>query len=481
MSNCCLHLFRNGWKATQSEADRFPPLWFEFGKGRKLPAKPFERGDCTFYGWSVGTPEYQWDEVHGPFYEAGLVKDGCEWNPSESDWGEWFSRGWVKQVDGKYELDLYGVWGTQTTCEFFFENADGSEEESPLSAHVQVLFDDGPETAWHRGGEAVDLLPGWHSLTVRPDEGYGEYVPGWRSAVGGNVRWDEDRKKALFYIPGTYDGQRWGGEDPSARLILRALLMPPEEAGRVRFACTDIITELQRKACPGFPAFDPNKVRIRLRKLEADGTEGKEIGAWPWGTGAVLPPGTYRVEFGYAEKYWAPVRPEGGWPAWFREESEPDRFRFTVEAGADKEVPVCFRPFGAAKTLFARVEFDGHGGTPEVGEMWYRFDENLNGWGWYDIDPATFSAKMPKATRAGGWTFAGWYKETAGGEPLDLAALEAWLNTKPFGLTLHARWAKTKYKVEFHPNGGAGGMGSQTLTYGLAAKLNPNAFWNLGG
>ena len=43
-------------------------------------------------------------------------------------------------------------------------------------------------------------------------------------------------------------------------------------------------------------------------------------------------------------------------------------------------------------------------------------------------------------------------------------------------LTLKAYYAPITYKVEFDENGGTGNMASQTMTYDVAAKLNPNVF-----
>ena len=75
-----------------------------------------------------------------------------------------------------------------------------------------------------------------------------------------------------------------------------------------------------------------------------------------------------------------------------------------------------------------------------------------------------------------GHTFRGWAKAKDGAVVYaDRAAVK---NLAAAGktVTLHAKWAKTKYAVAFDANGGKGTMAGQTMTWGKAAKLRKNAF-----
>ena len=448
---CMLRLHRNGWRSTKEEAN-VENWWYEFGKGEKLPEKPFDRGDCTFYGWSAGTPDFYWDQ--GLAVGHRLIEDGAVWAPTEGEWTYWRGLGLVHELEGKDVFDLYGVWGTKTTCEFRAEVAKGETLESPLGHHVQILFDDGKETPWHRGGEAVDLKPGWHSFTVRVDEGYEEQVTDWEPTIPswGKWEWEWDiessTKKLKFKIPGKYQGDLpWGGEDNYASLELAVLLKSPAEHGWARFVCRGEITESQRRMCPGFPDFDLHNVRIHLQKKTSATTGGAWIDAEPW-TGLPLLPGTYRVEFGYSDKYWSLSTPpdpgvdleydisqvvEGGWSS--------RGFLFEVKAGEETRIPVCWRPFGE-DGLFVLVRFDGNGGTPEVNELRYLFGDDGHGKGFSELPNWDGPGGLPNAEHPDGWRLRGWQADS-GYFMKNLSELEEYLKRTKVSLTLEACWSKT--------------------------------------
>ncbi len=127
----------------------------------------------------------------------------------------------------------------------------------------------------------------------------------------------------------------------------------------------------------------------------------------------------------------------------------------------------------AGATLYAKwarvkytVKFSGNGGkAPKSSPM----------------KAQTMSYGKEKALRANtfarsGYTFLGWAKSKTGAVAYADAQVVSNLRTTPGKVVLHAIWAKSKYAVSFHANGGQGSMAAQTFTYGKAAKLSANAF-----
>jgi len=85
---------------------------------------------------------------------------------------------------------------------------------------------------------------------------------------------------------------------------------------------------------------------------------------------------------------------------------------------------------------------------------------------------ATYDAAMPAATAPTrtGYTFGGYYTGTGGSGTQyytnTMASARAWNITSP--TTLYARWTAINYTVTLNPDGGGGGTGSVSATYGSA-------------
>jgi hypothetical protein len=437
---CRVRLHRNGWKETLEEDD-LVSRWIDFGE--KLPEKPFERGDCTFYGWSVGSPDFEWG-VGLP--GMGLIEDGAVWNPTDEEWDAWREKGWlVQEEDGTYCLDLYGVWGTKTKVVFYNLGGGGGEWLAPdgLKNHVQGQID---ETApFLRNGESVELQPGAHSLTVSVGGEAAPYVATWSARTDPEVEWAttgnaetlacNPEDKFFFRIPGQYkyEGVLAGGEDPSANLTLYVRLLPPgEKGGMVKFDCQWKLSEVQMAEFAAFPSFEAIKVKLRIRRMKTETEpEGGWIDVWP-GETSLLAAGTYQLEVGYAEKYWnlnqeATALPSDG--------QNGNIVRVTVEDGDDKEFPLFFSPFGDGEGLYYRVLFDGNEGTASEKEWWYRHTSG-GPFGW----TSGGLQGMPKAVREDGWMFAGWFTSSTGGSVVSYAVLTHWMETAPAYRILHAQW-----------------------------------------
>ena len=83
-------------------------------------------------------------------------------------------------------------------------------------------------------------------------------------------------------------------------------------------------------------------------------------------------------------------------------------------------------------------------------------------------------ATEPTAPTATGYTFGGWYKESACTNKFDF-------NTEiTADITLYAKWAPITYTVSFDKNSGSGTMNSQTFTYDAAQNLTANSFTRTG-
>jgi uncharacterized repeat protein (TIGR02543 family) len=123
-----------------------------------------------------------------------------------------------------------------------------------------------------------------------------------------------------------------------------------------------------------------------------------------------------------------------------------------VSASATMDVSV--------RTVSVTVAFDAHGGTADPASHAY------TAYGAYGT--------LSTATRTG-YTFADWYTAASGGT--EVAADSTVL---PSVTTLHAHWTTNTYTVRFDKNGGTGTMADQTMTYGTAATLSPNAFAKTG-
>ena len=84
---------------------------------------------------------------------------------------------------------------------------------------------------------------------------------------------------------------------------------------------------------------------------------------------------------------------------------------------------------------------------------------------------ATYNANMPSMTKPSrtGYTFQGYYDATSGGTQYykaDGSSARTW--NKTAATTLYARWSANTYTITLDPQGGTGGDGSKTATFGSA-------------
>ena len=84
---------------------------------------------------------------------------------------------------------------------------------------------------------------------------------------------------------------------------------------------------------------------------------------------------------------------------------------------------------------------------------------------------ATYDANMPSMTKPSrtGYTFQGYYDATSGGTQYykaDGSSARTW--NKANAATLYARWTANTYTITLDPQGGTGGDGSKTATFGFA-------------
>jgi uncharacterized repeat protein (TIGR02543 family) len=141
---------------------------------------------------------------------------------------------------------------------------------------------------------------------------------------------------------------------------------------------------------------------------------------------------------------------------------------FTQSAGGTQVTAKSTVTETASRTLYAHwslvytVKFDANGGKSAMADQRLPRDAAAN-----------LSAN--KFTR-NGYVFMGWSRSKTG--PVAYADKASVKNLAAAGgsTTLHARWAKARYKVAFNATGGKGAMAAQALTYGQTAKLRKNAF-----
>lgn len=88
------------------------------------------------------------------------------------------------------------------------------------------------------------------------------------------------------------------------------------------------------------------------------------------------------------------------------------------------------------------------------------------------------TATTLKTASKTGYTFEGWYKESACTNTNKVTSLGATEYTA--NITLYAKWTANKYTVKFDANGGTGSMSNQSHTYGDSKALTANAFTRTG-
>lgn len=437
-----VRLHRNAWRKDRDEPVTVE-VPFVFGEDKTLPSNPFQREECRFYGWTVGTADYRCEE--GDHAGNRLIEDGSVWKPTDADWEAWRDRGWVKLEDGKQVVDLYAVWGRRTRLVFYNRSGMTDDYLSPqsLADHVQGRYDETASAI--RDGDVVDLLPGWHSLSVAVDDEGAPYAATWSASTDAGLEWTatggqdatlecNTGDRFYFRIPGEYEGPEYGGEEPDENLPIQVWLNPAgEKSGKVWFACNAQMSAMQQEKCQDFPPFDVAKVEIRIQRMKS---ETAPDGGWlavDYYEVCPLPPGTYRADIRYVETCWRVNMEATSLP----HESQGTVFHFTVEEGGEKEIPIVFTPFGGSGGLFYRVLFDANDGTASETEWWWwvlESSEEPGGWieGTYIRDDG-----LPEARREGGWMFAGWY---TGGVVMDIQRLQLWMRMNPMNRTLEAHW-----------------------------------------
>ena len=82
---------------------------------------------------------------------------------------------------------------------------------------------------------------------------------------------------------------------------------------------------------------------------------------------------------------------------------------------------------------------------------------------------------LPTPTKEG-YTFAGWYTASSGGDTVSTSTKMDNIN----GKTIYAHWTANKYSVVFDKNGGSGSMSNQIMTYDKASNLTTNTYTRQG-
>ena len=399
---------------------------FTFGEEQALMENPFKEGGFVpgdisgeFLGWSVGTPEFDWDAGVRWWVNRKSVK------LEEADLLEYARTGAATVEDGVPTLHLYAVWRSKVTVNF--RGSDGGElAPASMKDHVQFKLDD---NKWSWGGKSFYVGPGTHKLRVVAESGYEGYIAGWR-LFWGETDLTDGGGVGSFTIPsvkaGPYD----------VRLEVR--LSETAARGEVTFRCVDARTDAQKAVWaewPDFPAFDSGEVRLTLVPLDGRGGQLEVMN----GEREALLAGEYLLEAEYAE-----TTGRRKFPFW--EKTSPRTV--TVEEGKGSEVRVEFQPFGREGAYsFASLTFDGAGGDVlSFSKMWFVHETTAFSY----IDRFS-EVGLPTATRKGGWMFAGWKAKTDGSvfmatddNVLDKLAnnVKRWLNAEPplRAQTFEAQW-----------------------------------------
>lgn len=406
----------------ESEAD-FVDQTFTFGEEQALMANPFteriihhEDISGEFLGWSVGTPEFDWNAGVRWWVDRKSVK------LEEADLLEYARTGTATVEDGVPTLHLYAVWRSKVTVEF--HGPDGGElAPASMKDHVQFRLDD---NKWSFGGNSFYVGPGTHTLRVVAEAGYEGYIAGWRLFWG-----ETDLTDGAAVGSFTISSVKTGPYD----IRLEVRLSETAARGEVTFRCVDARTDAQKAVWsewPNFPAFDEGKVKLSLRPKEGDAGRLEVRN----GEREALPVGTYILEVDYVETAGSMKLP-------FWEKESPQTI--TVEAGKSQEVSVPFLPFGRNGTYsFALLTFDGVGGDVSFEKMWFVAGRTTA----WEFSNDKFSVnRLPTVTRKGGWKFDGWqdWKERKIESLNDLAtSVKRWLNAEPplRTQTFTAQWTK---------------------------------------
>ena len=325
-----IRLHGNGMATAAGEKTYDIP--YTFGDEMKLPENPFVEyenpivpapKEVNLLGWSVGTSYFDWTKhrLNSLLSERGrvLIYD----NPDDVlRWGG------VTEKEGTV-VDLYAIWKTRLTVKL---RGPQGGELSPAALKPHVFAKLSYENKWHNGEWTMMVPPGTHQLTARVDSEFQDYAKGWQVWQDGQQIEVEDGASSTYTfeiptdaLPGLMDLEmRFQGVG--------------NEYGSVWFEKKWKMTPEQEGGLKNFPAFDPAKVSIRIRRKlseswgELDITEDSRYGL----VVVLLPVGEYEAYFEYADRYWDVYEYDGRKRSFTVDSEDPQR----------RIVEAVFMPFG---------------------------------------------------------------------------------------------------------------------------------------
>ena len=161
----------------------------------------------------------------------------------------------------------------------------------------------------------------------------------------------------------------------------------------------------------------------------------------------------------YALPSTEPVRPGWAFEGWWTEQTGGAEVRYTtlVTATRTHTLYAHWRSLGTSMT----VKFNSNGGTVVTPGM-------------QDYVPGQTFGQFPVPTRRG-YTFQGWWTESAGGVRMTEAT-----QVPAADMELFAHWEPIKYYVRFHANGGTGWMEDQKFVFDERQALATHKFTRTG-
>lgn len=310
----------------------------KFGETTRLPRNPFAKfgmqsGSVSsrFLGWRVGTAAFDWTKER---LRDLLLDEAPVSLADEKDLLHWSA---VDEA-GIPVVRLYAIWKPLVSVDL---RGDDGYPLSPASLADCVKFKIGYDGKWRSGGETLEVPPGTHRLTVGADPGFEDYAANW-SVWRGNIQRGDGGGSA-------YEFEISSGEGP-IRVRLEVRVSSVSATGTVRLRCTSRMTEAQAAGLKNFPAFDECKAIISVRRQLTQST-GELAIEWP--ATVRLPEGTYKADFGYADRYW-------------RVFPNPDVV-FTVEAGKETIVEGVYLPYGSDQYYSGWLEESGTLRTVDAG------------------------------------------------------------------------------------------------------------------
>ncbi len=161
----------------------------------------------------------------------------------------------------------------------------------------------------------------------------------------------------------------------------------------------------------------------------------------------------------YALPSTEPVRPGWAFEGWWTEQTGGAEVRYTtlVTATRTHTLYAHWRSLGTSMT----VKFNSNGGTVVTPGM-------------QDYVPGQTFGQFPVPTRRG-YTFQGWWTESAGGVRMTEAT-----QVPAADMELFAHWQPITYYVRFHANGGTGRMEDQKFVFDARQALATHKFTRTG-